>query len=91
MTVGIEQHVVQLQIAIDNFVFVQKEQGNRNFHRIETKNESKWENFKEETLARTNSHGHRLLEASVLLHVIHEIAALAVLHDEEESVHGLEA
>lgn len=39
MTLGIEQHIVQLQITIDNFVFMQKEQGNCNLCRVEAEGE----------------------------------------------------
>lgn len=36
MSFTVQQNIVQLQIAINDIVLMQKEQGNCNFHRIET-------------------------------------------------------
>ena len=71
MALGVQQDVVQLQVAVDDAVPVQEHERQGHLSRVEA--------------------GAVLVEFARALYLEHEVAAVHVLHDEEEPIATLKA
>lgn len=83
MAIQIQQNIIQFQITIDDFAFMQKEQGQGNLNGIETKMED-YSQLKPKKFQKLSYiHCHRLLEATIFLQLIQQITTLAVFQNKE--------
>lgn len=86
MSIGIEQHVIQLQIAIENALGMQIEQACSDFGSIKAVDKVNNVYWLCKLVQVGYLHGDWLFELAKLLYLKHQIAAVDILHDKEQTI-----